>query len=480
MDELLLGIDVGTTAVKVALFDAAGQLVRSHSTPYPIHRPNPGWAEQDPLDWWRGCEVGIGAVLAGLPAGAVRSVGVVSQVNTHVFTDERLDPLGPAIIWQDQRCAAVARELDGRFTAADKERIWGDEIVLDASFVGSRATWLAREHPQRWARTRWVLSPKDFVVAKLTGRVASDALSGVRVCGPHGYLPDAVALVDGLAARLPELLAPEASLGRTRNDTGFDIDTVVVGTLDAFGGVYGTRTTEPGRAMITCGTSLIVAGASREALPAKGIITFPPLGGLFVHAGPTQAAGDAVRWWSRVSGLSVDDVFATAAHGHATAVFTPYLAGERAPLWDSDVRASFLGLTADTSTADLSRAVLTGVALSGRHVLEVVEQACGLPLPSLTLSGGGARSDLWAQIHADAVGRPVERLRVLDSAALGAALLGAVGAGVFADVESAAAATVAVERTFTPVADLDRLHTAYRMSYAALRDVHALLAGSTR
>jgi len=479
MDELLLGIDVGTTAVKVALFDTSGRLVASHATPYPIRRPRPGWAEQDPLDWWRGCVAGIRAVSTGVPAGAIRSAGVVSQVNTHVFADEYLNPLGPAIIWQDQRCASVARELDGRFTAADKVRIWGDEVVLDASFVGSRATWFAREEPDRWARTRWVLSPKDFVVAKLTGRVATDALSGVRICGRDGYLPDAVALVDGLAERLPVLLPPEAPLGRVEPDIAGSgcAATVVVGTMDAFGAVFGTRTTEPGRAMVSCGTSLIVAGASRESLPAKGIITFPPRGELFVHAGPTQAAGDAVRWWSRVSGLSVDDVFASAVHGRSGTVFTPYLAGERAPLWDVDVRASFLGLSADTTQADLSRAVLDGVAMSGRHVLEAVEQACGLALPSVTLSGGGARSALWAQIHADVLKRPVERLRVHDSAALGAALLGAVGAGTFPDVETAAAATVAVERVFTPATDLDPLYEAYRMSYDALRDVHARLAG---
>ncbi|MGW3467729.1 xylulokinase [Saccharopolyspora sp. NPDC000995] len=476
--ELMLGIDVGTTAVKVAAFSLDGEPVAAHTTGYPIARPREGWAEQDPLDWWRGCEAGIRAVLAGLPASAVRSVGVVSQVNTHVFVDERLEPLAPAIIWQDQRCAEVVRELDARFTPAEKTRIWGGPIVLDASFVGARAEWFARTEPAQWARTRWVLSPKDFVVARITGRLATDQLSGVRVAGSAGYLPDAVGLVDGLAEKLPEILEPEAPVERAK-DAALGFAKVSVGTMDAFGAVFGTRTTEAGRGMVSCGTSLVVAGASRESAPVGEVVTFPPRNGLFVHAGPTQAAGDALRWWCGVAGRSIEEVLASAATGAPGVVFTPHLMGERAPLWDCDVRGSFFGLSSATSTADMSLAVLQGVAMSGRHVLEPVERACAIPLPSLTFSGGGARSDLWTQIHADVMQRPIERLRVHDSAVLGAAMLGAVAAGAYPDVETAAATTVAVDRVFNPSPDADRLtplYEAYRSSHDALRGLHDHLA----
>jgi xylulokinase len=198
-----------------------------------------------------------------------------------------------------------------------------------------------------------------------------------------------------------------------------------------------------------------------------------------VHAGPTQAAGDAVRWWSQVTGLSIEEVSVSAAAGSPGVIFTPYLMGERAPLWDPEVRGSFFGLSSATTQADMSRAVLEGVAMSGRHVLGAVEQACGFTLPSMAFTGGGAGSDFWAQIHADVLGRPVERLRVRDSAALGAALLGAVGAGIYPDVETAAAATVAVDRVFTPSSDADRLaplYEAYRTSHTALKDLHARLS----
>ncbi|MEV0623750.1 FGGY-family carbohydrate kinase [Nonomuraea sp. NPDC050404] len=493
--ELVLGIDVGTTAVKSALFTAGGALLRANTTAHAMARPEPGHAEQDPAAWWEGCLRGIADVLDGTAAGAVRSVGVVSQVNTHVFVDDRLRPLAPAITWQDQRCAAVARELDGRFTAEEKIRVWGGPITLDASRLVSRAAWFARHHPEAWARTRWVLSPKDWVNARLTGVVATDALSSIGLVDGLGerYAPEAVDLVDGLADRLPPLHDPDAPLGPVLDPPplGPVIDpppalsgaTVVTGTMDAFGSVYGSGTTEPGLALLSCGTSLIVAGVSGQARTGPGVVSFPPAKGLYVHAGPTQAGGDALTWWSRASATSVPDLLAaaaTATPGSSGVIFTPHLLGERAPLWDSAVRGAFLGLGAATTGADLARAVLEGVAMSGRQVLDAVEAACGVPLTAVTLCGGGSRSDLWAQIFADVLDRPVSRLAARDSAAvLGAALLGAVGAGLHPDIVSAGRDASVVDRVFSPDPGnaklLDPLYAVYTRSYEALRDVHARL-----
>jgi xylulokinase len=452
----MLGIDVGTTAVKVAAFDLDGDPLATHTVGYPIHRPRPGWAEQEADDWWRAVREGLDAITSHYQ---VRAMGIVSQVNTHLLVDEHLNPLTRAIIWQDQRCAAIARELDGRYPEADKQRIWGGPITLDASFVGARAEWFARNDPAAWRRARWILSPKDFIGAKLTGRVATDLLSGVRIANADGYLSEA--MTEGLRERLPDIRPAEAVLGNG----------LVVGTMDAFGAVFGTATTKPGRGMISCGTSLVVAGASTRHVPTGGIVTFPPRNGLYVHAGPTQAAGDAVRWWSETTGLSIPAVFADAADGTSQVIFTPYLSGERAPLWDSSLRSSFLNVSSATTRADLSRAVLEGVAMSGRHVLEHVEKAADTPMKALAFVGGGARSDLWAQLHADVLQRPIQQLRVHDSAALGAALLGAVGAGVYPDVETAAEAAVAVRKTFEPSIAND-LYEVYVEIHQALHGIH--------
>lgn len=483
---MILGIDIGTTSVKVAAFSPDGTLLRQHRTGCVIARPRPGWAEQNPLDWWRACVDGIGAVVSALPAGStVRSIGMVGQVNTHVFVDEHLRPLSPAIVWQDQRCSAIATEIDARFAPPVKVRLWGAPITLDASFTASRALWYARNAPREWARTRWILSPKDFVAAKLTGEVRTDGRAAVRLADRTGtrYLPQAVDLVDGLAERLPPIAGPTDPIGQVTDPRlGAGSAVVVVGTTDTFGDILGTATTRAGRAMITIGTSLVAAGASTRAVPTRGIATFPPRAGLYVHAGPTQAAGDSLRWWSQTCGLDIDTVLAQAAGasaGSAGVVFTPHLMGERAPLWDARVRGSFLGLSSATTREEMSRAVLEGVAMSARQVFSGVEEACDLPLARVVLSGGGARSDLWAQIHADVLGRPVQRVRVHDSAVLGAALLGAVGAGIHPDVETAADMAVETDRVFTPISAnarrLDLLYGVYTASHHALAEIHSAL-----
>jgi xylulokinase len=490
-DDVILGVDVGTTAVKVVAFTAHGEPLSSRTTPLRTRRPREGWVEQDPDDWWRACADGLRAVTKGLPTGAVRAVGVVSQVNTHLLSDAALRPLGPAIVWQDTRCAAAARELDARYSAAEKTRLWGGPVTLDASYLPARALWFESERPQQWAAARWVLSPKDYVTAKLTGRVATDRLTPVRLVDASGdaYKEDAIAAVDGLADRLPPLRDPAEPLGEVADPgLGCGAAPVVVGTMDAYGAFFGSALTEPGRGSIGCGTSLVVAGTADAAATARpprtgaGVVAFPRVGDVYVVAGPTQAGGDALRWWAGAAGLSTEDALAECARaGPAPTgiVFTPYLMGERAPLWDADVRGAFLGVGSGATRPALTRAVLEGVAMSARHVLTEVAAACG-PVDPITLTGGGSRSDLWAQIHADVLGRPVSRLVVGDAGALGAALLGAVGAGLYPDMQAAADRTVRVERVFVPdlaaAGRLDGLYSAYRESYDALKGVHATLA----
>ncbi|MFI6169133.1 FGGY-family carbohydrate kinase [Nocardia sp. NPDC051052] len=486
-NDLVLGVDAGTTAVKVALFTGHGTALRRHTEGHAMARPRPGWAEQDPRQWWLGCVRGVESVLKDIEPEAVRAIGVVSQVNTHVFVDADLRPLMPAITWQDQRCADIAREVDEKLTAADKTRIWGHAFTMDASALIMRALWVARHEPDIWQRTRWVLSPKDYLNARLTGEIATDVHSSIGLvdAAEGGYLTEAVDLAAGLAERLPPPTGSAVSLGRVQFpplDRLLRSATAVVGTMDALGDAHGCGLAAPGRAMVSCGTSLVVAGVSDRARPTPGVVTFPPVDGLRIHAGPTQAGGDALRWWSRTCGLTVAQVLtdAESARDGSGLVFTPHLSGERAPLWDAAVRGSFLGLSTSTTRQDMSRAVLEGVAMSGRQVLTAVESACGTTLAPITLAGGGANSDLWAQIFADVLGRPLQRLTTRGySAALGAALLASVGAGLYPDMLTAAGEAVAVDRAFVPdprqTEMLDPLYEVYVDSYQALRGIHTKL-----
>ncbi len=495
MREAALGVDVGSTSVKACLVWLDGApggrdvVVEVASHAYPTSRPRPGIAEQRPEDWieglaacWRELRTRVGPV-------RVRSIGVCSQVNTHVLVDEHLRPVTPAITWQDLRCGPEAAELDA-LVAERRTELWGGPFVIDASFSLARVLWIARHDQEAFARARWVLSPRDFVVATLVGAVSSDTLSPIGLVGGDGRYIDGVAsLVDGASRLLPPLHPFDTLAGHTRPDGPAGLPPgipVAVGTMDAFGNVYGSGLVHPGRAMEVAGTSEIVGVASDRSVPTPGVISFAPVHGLHVHAGPTQAGGEALGWAARALGMSVDGVLTAAAsarHEPQPIVFLPYLAGERAPLWDPHARGTFLGLSTATEARHLALAVLEGVAFSARHLLEACERAAGIPVTSLRLSGGAARSSTWNDIKATVHGRPVEVMATLDSAVLGAALMGMVAAGLEPDLAVAAERHARIAGTIQPDAAqqprADDLYGVYRDAYAALKPLFGRLPGST-
>jgi xylulokinase len=476
---VLVGVDVGTTKAKGAAFDLGGRVLAAAQAPYPTHRPRPGWAEQDPDDWWRAALQVLGELRAATGLGGVRAIGVCSQVNTHVFVDRDGRALAPAVTWQDQRCADVAARLDAGLSAPDREAIWGGPFTIDASYLPARAAWLAEARPDAWERTAWVLSPKDHVNLRLTGVAASDPISSIGLAGADGaYLPGLERLVPGLGERLPPLRGFAAPLGAvTAAEAGLpDGCVAAVGTMDAWGNVYGSGLTRAGRGLEVAGTSEIVGVLAAGGPGAPGVVSFPPVDGLRLHAGPTQAGGDALRWLADAHDRPPAAVLADAAAappGAGGLVFLPHLAGERAPLWNAAARGAWAGLSLDHDRRHLARAVLEGVACSARHLLEAVTAAAGVAVPGLILSGGAAASDLWCQIKADVLGLPLHRTRVLDTGVLGAALMGGVAAGLLPDLRTAADALVHHERTFEP--DPAR-RAAYDELYAIYRDLQAASA----
>ena len=348
-----LGFDVGTSAVKAGLLRLdSHEPMLTVSRPYPTARPAPGWVEQDPRDWiaamaecWTELEATVGPL-------ELRSVGLCSQVNTHLFVDEAMATLGPAITWQDVRAAEAGAEL-GR----------------DASFALSRLLWLEQAQPRLRAATRWLLLPKDYCLVELTGDLASDPLSAVGLVGSDGaYVDETLALVDGAERVLPPLRRHDDELGRTREGNGVGLPPgvpVAVGAMDAWGSFFGAGLLREGRALDLAGTSEVVGGASTGASPEPGVVTFPPVDGLTVHAGPTQAGGSALEWIARLLRLSAPEALARAQEADADPqdlVFLPHLAGERAPYWNPEARGVFVGLTTATAAGDLALATLEGVA----------------------------------------------------------------------------------------------------------------------
>ena len=447
--DCLIGLDVGTTSVKAVLITLDGQRLAESSTRYPTRRTPEGGALQDPDDWWR-------LVLAALQGfdgkAAVRAICLTSQVNTHVFADAEHRPLFPALVWQDSRAAAAGAEIDARITTAEKTRLLGAPIPIDASHALARMHWMAQAHPDVWAQTAHVLLPRDHLVARLTGAVLTDPMSQVGLVGTDlTYAEALIALMPGARPRLAPLADPLSVAGTIRPGLPFAGTPVVLGMMDAWASLIGLGVVREGQGMYLSGTSEVTGLISATVRPEPGVITFPPWAGITLHAGPTQAGGASLDWLTRLLGRAAGDLVQTAADITASSpLFLPHLQGERAPLWDASLRGTFAGLTAATGPEALTAAVLEGVAFSARLALEALQRSAALVPDRLQIGGGGAASDRWCQIRADVLARPLARVQGSDPGALGAAVMAGVGAGVLPDLVSAAERLVRIDRVFQP------------------------------
>jgi xylulokinase len=475
----LIGIDVGTTAVKGGLFDHHGAVRAYHTIDYPTARPEAQRAEQNPDDWTGAIDMIMATLLKDTRAAEVAAVGLCSQVNTHVFVDRNGTALLPAIVWQDGRCAEIAAELDAQVSAERKLAWWGAPFPIGASSVAARMAWVARHHPAVWERTAYVLSPKDYCLFKLTGVVAADPISSFDVVDTNGkYIRELLALVQGSADKMPPLRGIDQTLGPLRTASGAE-PMVVNGTMDAWASLLGAGVSKPGEGAYISGTSEIISLASDRPGRAPGIVSFLPVGEWHVYAGPTQSGGDSLRWFAQATGHAIDAVLDHAGRADRSlscVLFLPHMEGERAPLWDPHSRGAFVGMSASTGFDELSVAVLEGVGFSARLLFEAAAAAAGLNYDSLFLSGGGARSDLWCQIRADILGVELRRNAFLDSGTLGAAIIAGVGVGLFPSLPDAAREMLRLGRSFTPdpalAARYQDLFSLYRETYQALVPIH--------
>ena len=476
--DLIIGIDLGTTALKGAVYDLSGQLLFSHSITYSTYHPKPGWAEQNPADWIRALVAILETAESEVDLSCIRALGICSQVNTHVFVDQSNTALMPAISWQDQRCADVAADLE---TIAQSK---GLDIPVDSSALVSRAEWARRHHPDIWESTCSILSPKDYCIALLTGQVATDALSSIGLVTPQGeYNSQLDQLIPRLSEKLPPIRPITHVIGSVRHPAISFECPVVVGTMDAWASLYGSGTVDIGLAFQVAGTSEIVGALSARSRAAKGVVAFPAVDGAYLHAGPTQCGGDALAWFARSLDMTVDDVLDMATDlppVRAPLIFLPHLMGERAPLWDPTARGAFIGLTKTHVAADMAYAVLEGVGFSVRQLVLSIEESVGSVIDSLRLSGGASRSNLWCQIKADILGRNLERVRNTDTGSFGASLLAAVGIDAYPDINTASRQAVAIDQVFIPNQErtrrYDELYTMYRCAYTGLKDIFAKMA----
>lgn len=456
----LVGIDVGTSGVKALAISPTGEILARAERNYPLSTPRPGWAEQDPEDWWAATQ-GALADLDVKPA----SIGWSGQMHGLVVLDERGDAIRPAILWNDQRTAAECAEIEERVGLERLVALTGNRALT--GFTAPKLLWLRNHEPESFARIRRVLLPKDYVRYRLTGEQAIDCADA------SGTLLFDVAHRRWSEEVLDALELPGEWLPPAHESTE------IGGAGDQAAGALGVGVAGQGPLSVVLGTSGVVFAALDAYRPEPGarLHTFcHAVPGTWHAMGVMLSAAGSLQWLrTALGGAPYDELLREAADwgpGTEGLLFQPYLQGERTPHADPDARGAFMGLSLRHDRGALVRAVLEGVAYGLRDSLELLRDV-GVEATSARLSGGGARGELWPRIVASALGLPLERTEAEEGAAFGAALLGAVREGVFADAHEAVAACVRIRDRVEPdpawQAAYEQGHARYRLLYPILR-----------
>ena len=423
--------------------------------------PRPGWAEQNPEDWWKATVESIRQVLAHAGGDRITGIGLTGQMHGLVLLDEAGKVLRPCMMWNDQRTATQCAEIEQKVGRAKLIELAGKPALT--GFTAGKILWVRENEPAAYKRARHVLLPKDYVRYRLTGTFAMDVADGsgtlLMDVGKRAWSDELLGLLDIPREWLPPLhesheVVAEVSAAAAAA-TGFRVGTpVVAGAGDQAAQSIGTGIAREGIVSVTIGTSGVVFAAT-------GKYAFDPTGGLhaYCHAVPdtwhlmgvTLSAGGSLRWFRDAlcqsekaevarTGRDVYDIItelaATAPAGSDGLLFLPYLTGERTPHADPDARGVFFGLSLRHSKAHMARAVLEGVTFSLRECLDLL---CGLgqSCARVRVSGGGSRSVFWRQMMADVFGVEIVEVNVTQGAAYGAALLAGVGTGIYANEEQA-------------------------------------------
>ncbi len=487
---LYIGIDLGTSAVKLLLMDGEGNIKNIVSKEYPLYFPNPGWSEQKPEDWYEQSMAGMKELLEGFDKSQVAGISFGGQMHGLVILDKDDNVIRPALLWNDGR---TYEECDYLNNVIGKEKL--SEYTANISFTGFTAPkilWIKNKEPENFAKIAKIMLPKDYIAYKLTGVHCTDVsdASGMLIfdvknrkwskemCDICGITEDQLATCyesyEAVGTVLPEIAA-ELGIPATVK--------VAAGAGDNAAAAVGTGTVGDGMCNISLGTSGTIFISSKNFGVDKynALHSFAHADGSYHLMGCMLSAASCNKWW-------MDEIIGTKDYvaeqkqieklGENHVYFLPYLMGERSPHNNPNARGTFIGMTMDTTRADMTQAVLEGVAFALRDSFEVAK-SLGIKIERTKICGGGAKSPLWKKMIANILNVKVDVIESEEGPALGGAMLAAVACGEYANVEEVAAKIVKVIDTVEPEAELvakyEERYNQFKEIYPACKPVFEII-----
>jgi len=486
-----MGIDISTTSAKAIIINEQGEVLATGSTSQPISQPQPLWSEQNPADWWEGVVTSIRSALeqSGLSGADISAIGLTGQMHGLVMLDANGAVLRPAILWNDQRTQAQCDWMTEKIGFERLIELTGNRALT--GFTAPKILWVRDNEPEIYEQCAHILLPKDYIRYKLTGECATDlaGAAGTSLLNvkDRNWSQEVVEALGIPSEWLPTVHEGTQITGTvtevTATLTGLQAGTPVVGGGgDQAAGAVGMGCVVPDAIGVTVGTSGVVfAPLDHYAYEPEGRLHAfcHAVPGMWHFMGVMLSAAGSLQWYrdTIAPDVSFDDLLAEAQSAPAGSdglFFLPYLTGERTPHPDPDARGAFIGLTSRHTRAHLTRAVLEGVAYGLKDGFTLIDEA-GLPESfTVRISGGGAKSPFWQQIIADVLGAPLLNVNTPEAGAFGAALLAAVGADAFPDVQTACEATVKTGTRVEPGADqaiYAELYATFRALYPALKAI---------
>lgn len=486
---LYIGIDLGTSAVKLLLMDGDGEIKNVVSKEYPLDLPHPGWSEQQPEDWYQQTIAGLKELTAEADRSEIGGISFGGQMHGLVVLDQEDRVIRPAILWNDGRTGEETEYLN-QTIGKDKLSEYTANIAF-AGFTAPKLLWMRKHEPENFAQIAKIMLPKDYLAYRLSGRFCTDVsdASGMLLLDVRNrcWSKEMLEICSVKEEMLPELHESYEVTGVLKPEIAAELGLekgvkIIAGAGDNAAAAVGTATVGNGKCNLSLGTSGTIFITSRDfgVDPGNALHSFAHADGRYHLMGCMLSAASCNKWWNEEI-LKTKDFSAEQAGitrlGENHVFFLPYLMGERSPHNDPDARAMFFGMSMDTTREDMTQAVLEGVAFALRDSLEVAK-GLGIRIERTKICGGGAKSPLWKRIIANILNLKVDVIEQEEGPALGAAILAAVGCGEYPSVEEAAQAIVRVVDTIEPEPELvqkyEEKYQQFRKLYPAVKDMEGI------